>query len=465
MRRTKIVATIGPATESRETLAALMAAGIDVARLNASHSTVDELDRRLRDVRSVSSDLGRTVATLLDLPGPKIRLGDVEPKHVAAGTELVLAAASDANESAGVPCAECAALTNAVSPGDVLIIGDGDVELEVASASSEAILTRVVSGGTIAGRRGVTARGVRLPIGPLTQADREYASWGASAGVDMLAQSFVREAADIDALRDLVGEANLPIVAKIELPEALDDIEAIAERSDAVMVARGDLGVASRPEEVPVFQKRIVEAARAQGRPVIVATQMLDSMIHAPRPTRAEASDVANAVFDSADAVMLSAETAVGDYPVESVSMMSRILTLAEEYQADAVTLPRPHAGDDVPWAVSASVAELAGVLDLAAIVTATESGATARYVAAHRPATPIVAITPSDHVARRLALVWGVTPVVTSSPRDLDDMIRIAVDAARNAGYAADALVAITAGVALSRPGTTDLIHVRRIG
>ena len=465
MRRTKIVATIGPATESPEALTALVAAGVDVARLNASHSTVDELDQRLHTIRKVSDAAGRHVATLLDLPGPKVRLGQVAESQAEVGDSVVLATSDRGVAPAGsIECPECAVMASAVTSGDVLVVGDGDVELEVTGASPNAITTRVISGGPIASRRGITARGVSVAADPLTPADREYAAWGMEASVDMIAQSFVREASDVIALRELLGERAIPIVAKIEKPEAVVDIEAIVRHADAVMVARGDLGVASTPEDVPVFQKRVVRAARASGRPVVVATQMLESMIHSPRPTRAEASDVANAVFDSVDAVMLSAETAVGSYPVETVSTMSRILAMAEEYQAVATIPPVPHATDDVPWAVSASVAELARCLDLAAIVTATESGATALFVAAHRPHTPIVAVTPSAETARRLGLVWGVSAMVVPAPRDMDDMIRIAIDAAREAGCTIGALVAITAGVALSRPGTTDLIHVRRI-
>ncbi len=474
MRRTKIIATIGPSSESNDALTALVEAGIDVARLNASHSTVDELDRRLRDIRRVASSAGRTVAALLDLPGPKLRLGVFEPLRVESGAEVILtadegpadprAARGAAPDSATVPCPECALLASAVSAGDTLAIGDGDVELLVTEASGGRITTRVTSGGPVLSRRGITARGVKLPVGPLTPADREYLSWGLEAGVDMVAQSFVREASDVESLRRLIADTDIPIIAKIEQPEAVADIDAIVREADAVMVARGDLGVATSPESVPVFQKRVVAAARAQGRPVIVATQMLESMIVSPQPTRAEASDVANAVFDSADAVMLSAETAVGAHAVESVAVMSRILTLAEEYQAVALTVPRPHSSDDVPWAVSASVAQLARDLDLAAIVTATESGATARFVAAHRPAIPIVAVTPSELVARRLALVWGVTPVVAPPPQDMDDLIRIAASAARDAGYSTDSLIAITAGIDINRPGTTDFVHVRRI-
>jgi len=464
-RRTKIIATIGPASETPDRLSAVIGAGVDVARLNASHSTVDELDSRLRDVRAVTEEIGRTVAILLDLPGPKIRLGEIAPHKVDTGAEITLVTNARVTANEDLACPECSVLSSALTPGDVLVIGDGDVELEVTATSSDTITARVTCGGALGSRKGITARGVWLPVEPITAVDEEYLRWGIEVGVDMVAQSFVRQASDIDALRRRLGDGDIPIVAKIEQPEAIADVEAIVQAADAVMVARGDLGVASAPERVPVYQKRIVAAAREQGRPVIVATQMLESMLASPRPTRAEASDVANAVFESVDAVMMSGETAVGEYPVESVSTMSRIVMLAEEYPDTLGATPRAHAGDDVPWAVSASVTELARRLDLAAIVTATESGATARFVAAHRPDTPIVAVTPTAAVARQLALVWGVTPVVSSEPAGMDELIEIASAAALDAGYASGSLIAITAGVAVNRPGTTDLIHVRRIG
>jgi pyruvate kinase len=471
MRNTKIVATIGPASDSPEILARLIDAGMNVARLNASHSSIAELDARLHSVRDVAKRLSRHVAVLLDLPGPKLRLGETPSRRLEAGSELTLTSTTvqgggaAETEGAAVPCEGCGVLNAALSEGDVIVVGDGDLELTVIATSANCIQARVSVAGTIASRKGITVRDVSLPLPPVTEIDAALLDWGIGAGVDLIAQSYVRQSPDVAALRQRMGGAALPVVAKIERPEAVADIDAIVDCADAVMVARGDLGVASAAERVPVYQRQIVSAARDRGKPVIVATQMLESMITAPRPTRAEASDVANAVFESVDAVMLSAETAVGSYPVESVAMMNRIIELAEGYGADESGAPRAHAGHDVPWAVSASVAELARRLDLAAIVTATESGATARFVAAHRPTTPIVAVTTEEGVARTLALVRGVTPIVSTKPSDMDGLIEIACAAALAAGYGPGSLVAITAGVALNRPGSTDLIHVRRIG
>jgi pyruvate kinase len=472
MRNTKIVATLGPASDSPEMLDRLIAAGMDVARLNASHSSIAELDTRLHSLRDAAQRRGRYVAILLDLPGPKLRLGETPTRHLEAGSELTLTSPAGQTEgdarvdgANAVPCEGCGVLNAALSTGDVIVVGDGDLELIVTATSANWIQARVSVGGTIASRKGITVRDVSLPLPPVTERDAALLDWGIGAGVDLVALSYVRQAADVEALRERMGGADIPIIAKIERPEAVTDIDTIVDCADAVMVARGDLGVASAAERVPVYQRQIVSAARERGKPVIVATQMLESMITAPRPTRAEASDVANAVFESVDAVMLSAETAVGSYPVDSVATMARIIAIAEEYGADTSGPPRAHAAHDVPWAVSASIVELARRLDLAAIVTATESGATARFVAAHRPNTPIVAVTTEDGVARRLALVWGVTPIVSTRPATMDGLIDIACAAALAAGYGSGSLVAITAGVALNRPGSTDLIHVRRIG
>lgn len=486
MRRTKIIASIGPASESPDVLGALIDAGLDVARLNASHGGFGDLERRLAAVRAAAAEKGRHVAVLLDVPGPKVRLGAMGPLVLDVGDTFVLYAGADAG--AGDPadadtasasdvagaCVSCETLPEELTVGDVLVVGDGETELRVTAVGPGRVETVVAAGGAISARKGLTARGVSLRLPVLTPDDREIIAWGIAAGVDAFAQSFVRRAEDVDVFREAMSEAAgqpifAPVIAKIERPEAVDDIERIVERADGVMVARGDLGVAAGPERVPVYQKQIVAAARTYGRPVIIATQMLESMLASPQPTRAEASDVANAVFDEVDAVMLSGETAVGSFPVESVATMARIAEIAEESAIrDAVVSaaqPVAHGAWDVPWAVSASVCELARQLELAAIVTATQSGASARYVAAHRPATPVLAVTPDAAVARRLALVWGVRAAVVPEPGSVDELIETAARAALEAGFAAGDLVAITAGVAVNRPGSTDLIQVRRVG
>ncbi|HZL04902.1 MAG TPA: pyruvate kinase, partial [Coriobacteriia bacterium] len=414
MPRTKIIATIGPASDSPEVLRALVDAGMSVARLNASHSSREELDRRAHAVRAAAEAAGRHVAVMLDLGGPKIRVGEMAPGTVlVAGARFELRAAGCVGDSRGA-CVTYAGLARDVPVGAAVLLDDGRIELRVIAAGEGILTTEVLTGGPLTSHKGVNVPGVHLGVDAITDEDRADLAWGLEAGVDLMAQSFVRSADDVERLRALIGSAAVPIVAKIEKHEAVADLDCIVEAADAVMVARGDLGVETAPEQVPVIQRRIVSACRRAGKPVIVATQMLESMTTATRPTRAEASDVANAIFAEVDAVMLSAETAVGAYPVEAVATMARIAEVAEEALADD-TLEEPEPGGrfDVTRAVSTAASQIERDLELAAIVTATQSGATARAVAAHRPRTPIVAVTSDEMVARRLALVWGVTPLV----------------------------------------------------
>ena len=466
MRRTKIVATIGPATDSPEVLEALVAAGMDVARLNSSHSGLDELAVRLEAVRAASDRAGRPVAVMLDLAGPKLRLGEVADGTVLrTGADFTIVP----GDCIGGPervCVSYAALSERLSAGARLLIDDGAIELVVTGTEHGAVHTRVEAGGPISSRKGINAPGAALSLEAVTERDREVLAWGLEVGVDLVAQSFVRSAADVRHLRELMSGRDVPIVAKIERHEAVADIVGIVAESDVVMVARGDLGVETSPEEVPVLQRRVISVCRDQGVPVIVATQMLESMTSTTRPTRAEASDVANAIFDEVDAVMLSAETAVGSFPLRSVQTMARIATHAES-SLDAERPPLRSAGDtdDVTAAVSAAVCELAGDLDLAAIVTATQSGATARAVARHRPRAPIVAATPSPEVVRRLQVVWGVHPLLVPLADDTDLMLDSVLAAVRDAGLApGGARVAITAGIASRVPGATDFVLVRGI-
>lgn len=466
MPRTKIVATIGPASEDPSVLRRLIAGGMSVARLNASHGTRVDLERRLAAVREAAEDAGRHVAVMLDLGGPKLRIGEAEPGVVlerGARFELVAEACVGDRQRACLTHPEVIA---DVPPGARVLVDDGRIELHVEGRDESRLVTVVVTGGPLSSHKGVNVPDVRLSLEAITDKDREDLAWGLSAGVDFVAQSFVRSEADVEALRALMGERAVPIVAKIEKHEAVERLDAIVEAADALMVARGDLGVETATEQVPLIQRRIVALAREHGKPVIVATQMLESMVSSPRPTRAEASDVANAIFEQADAVMLSAETAVGAYPVEAVEMMTRIAEAAErEVDAcGAAALPRA-ARTDVARAVSAAACEIARVLDLAAIVTATQSGATARAVAAHRPKTPIVAATPDERVARRVALVWGVQPLVVPQHGTIDEMLSHAVEAVRAAGLARPGeLVALTAGVAVGVPGTTNLVQVTQV-
>lgn len=465
MPRTKIVATIGPASDSPEALAALIAAGMSVARLNASHTPREALERRLAAVRAASAAAGAHVAVMLDLGGPKLRVGEVAP-----GTRLVEGArfelvTGECTGDATRACVNHAGLPADVPDGARLLLDDGRLELRAVGRREDVLVTEVVIGGPLGSHKGVNVPGVRLSVDAITAQDADDLAWGIDDNVDFIAQSFVRSALDVTRLRALMGEQRIPIVAKIEKHEALDDIDGIVTAADAVMVARGDLGVETAPEQVPVAQRRIVAACRAAGKPVIIATQMLESMTTATRPTRAEASDVANAIFSEVDAVMLSAETAIGEHPALAVATMARIAGTAEDSLTDRPEVATTHGDrDDVTRAVSAAVAELGRDLDLAAIVPATQSGATARAVAAHRPRVPIVAVTPDAHVARRLALVWGITPIVVPQHGTIDEMLSQAVTAVREAGYAQPGqMVALTAGVSVGVPGTTNLVQITR--
>jgi pyruvate kinase len=469
VRRTKLIATLGPATDAPGVLDSLVATGLDVARLNSSHGSRDDLARRLAALREAAARADRHVAVMLDLGGAKLRVGEVAPGTVLEeGTRFELVAADGASGAPGDATRASVSyegLPADVVTGDRILIDDGRIELRVLETSTGRVATEVTSGGPLASRKGVNVPGVRLGLDAITGRDLETLAWGLDAGVDLVAQSFVRSADDVIRLREAMGERAVPIVAKIEKHEALGELADIVEAADAVMVARGDLGVELSPEEVPVAQRRIIAACRSAGRPVIVATQMLESMTEATRPTRAEASDVANAIFDAVDAVMLSGETAIGRHPVLVLQTMDRIVRTAEAAALERPESPRPGASDDISRAVSRAVCDLASGLDLAAIVTATQSGATARAVAAHRPTVPVVAATPDAAVARRLALVWGVVPVVVGAYDSIDEMIVAAAAAARDAGVARKGdLVAVTGGVAVHVAGSTNLIQVHRV-
>lgn len=465
MRRTKLIATLGPATDGPEVLDALIAAGLDVVRLNTSHTTPDVLERRLAEVRDTAARANRHVAVMLDLGGAKLRLGEVAP-----GTVLGEGAIFDLRADVGVGDASGASVSHKglagdLKSGDRLLLDDGRIELRVSAIEGTDVHTIVEIGGPLSSRKGVNVPGVRLGVDAITPVDLANLAWALDAGIDLVAQSFVRSAYDVEQLRDAMGGRQVPIIAKIEKHEAMDDLDAIISAADGVMVARGDLGVELPLEAVPAAQQRIVTRARTAGKPVIVATQMLESMTEARRPTRAEASDVANAIFDSVDAVMLSGETAVGLHPVHVVATMDRIVRAAEEAGVETPREERPGAQDDIAEAVSSAVCELAETLDLAAIVTVTQSGATARAVAAHRPRVPVLAATPDEVIARRLAPVWGVRPTVIGAYGTIDEMIEAAAGVARASGLAQPGdLIAITGGVSVHVAGSTNLIQVHRV-
>jgi pyruvate kinase len=465
MRRTRIIATLGPSTDSPAVLEALLAAGVDVVRLNAAHSGAAELELRRAAVRATAEKLGRNVGVLVDLPGPKIRVGQIAPGTVLIDGATFTLIAEECLGDSSHACVTYADLAADLSPGDHVLIDDGRIELEVTQTdpASLSVFSRVLVGGPLVSNKGVNVPGVTLGVDAITPADREAVVWACESDVDFLGQSFVRSAADIANLRALMTR-RIPIVAKIEKHEAVAALDEIFEVADAVMVARGDLGVETAPEQVPVIARRIIDIARATGKPVVIATQMLDSMTHAPRPTRAEASDVANAIFARADAVMLSGETAVGDHPVLVVETMARIAKTAEEsIEGDGVG---SHiATGDVQEAVSAAVCDLAQDLGLAAIVPVTQSGATALAVARHRPDVRIVAVTPTVEVARHLSIVWGVRSLVVDFAADTDRLLDDVCNGLRAAGIApAGGKVAITAGRASRTEGGTDFILVRGV-
>ena len=459
LRRTKIVATIGPACDAPGVLERVLAVGVDVARLNASHGSKDDLARRLAAVREASKGLGRMVAVMLDLPGPKLRVGQVASgTTLLGGTEFHLLS-RECEGDAEHACISYTDLGADVSAGDRIMIDDGAIELTVLSAHPGEVVTRVVQGGCLLSRKGVNVPDRRLSVSSVTPADLEMLAWGLDAGVDLVAQSFVRDAADVELLRSAMGSHRVPLIAKIEKHEALECLDEIIAAADALMVARGDIAVETSPEAVPPAQRRIVQGCRAAGRPVIVATQMLESMTSAPRPTRAEASDVATAVFEGADAVMLSGETAVGAFPVEAVATMGSVCRAAEDAGPSA-GVPRP--SGSVTAAVAAAACDLAFAVGAVAVLTATESGTTARSVAACRPPVPVLAVTPVETVARALSLVWGVTSCVTKPQDSIEATTAVALEVARSSRLArAGDSVVLTAGTAVGVAGSTDLIRV----
>lgn len=459
MRRTKIVATIGPACDAPGVLRAVLAAGVDVARLNASHGTLDDLARRLAAVRSEADSLGRIVGVLFDLPGPKLRVGEMADGVVLAdGTAFRLDRAECAGDATHA-CLTYAGLAADVKPGDRILLDDGAIELVVEGSSEGDVATRVVRGGPLTSHKGVNVPGVRLAVDGVTPHDLELLAWGLDAGVDMVAQSFVRCASDVDRLRAAMGDRPVPIVAKVEKHEALADLDAIVEAADAVMVARGDLAVEVSPEAVPPAQRHIVAACRELGKPVVVATQMLESMVASPRPTRAEASDVATAVFEGADAVMLSEETAIGSFPAQSVATMDRICRSAEEAEEPSFDA---HLGGGPVSPVAAAAVDLARDTGALAIVTTTQSGATSRAVARLRPPQPIIGLAAVATVARSLALVWGVVPVVGAAAATIEEATAEALEVVRALALArAGERVVLTAGTTSGISGSSDLVRV----
>jgi pyruvate kinase len=459
MRRTKIVCTIGPASESPEMLEALIRAGMDVARLNFSHGTYDEHKQRIDRIREAARRVGKHVGIMLDIKGPKIRTGKIQggQAELKDGATIVLTVDPLEYGTAERVSISYEGLVEDVYPGAPIRIDDGLIGLVVERVEGRDIVCRVTNGGILRDRKGINVPGVTLRIPGVTEKDAADIRFGIEQGVDFIAASFVRKAADVLEVRRLLEEQDYhaDIIAKIETQEGLDRLAEIVEVADGIMVARGDLGVEVPTEEVPLAQKRMIALCNAAGKPVITATQMLDSMQRNPRPTRAEASDVANAIFDGTDAIMLSGETAAGRYPLEAVRTMAQIAERAERALAEHEVAGRHKTGVEraITDVIGHAAQTMASDLGVKAILTATTSGYSARMMAKHRPAAPIVAATPRPEVARRLTVTWGVYPVVVREASTTDEVLETAVDGALDAGLVQHGdLVLIIAGVRSAR-------------
>jgi pyruvate kinase len=431
MRRTKIVATIGPASRERKILESLCQAGVDVVRLNFSHGEPQEHLQVMKTVREISAHLGRPIALLQDLSGPKIRTGRLKegkPVELRTGARVTITTDETIEGTAQIISTTYDPLPRDVSPGDRILLDDGNLELRVVRASLHEVECEVVHGGWLKPSKGMNLPGVKLSTPALTEKDRRDLAFGVQNGVDYVALSFVRQAADVEECRALVRSlgGTCPVIAKIEKREAINDLPSILEVTDGVMVARGDLGVELSTEEVPTLQKRIIEMANGAGKVVITATQMLESMIENPRPTRAEASDVANAILDGTDGCMLSAETASGQFPVESVATMARIALYTEEHYGAFRPPPRVTMGGTsmVARSLARVASTVAEELGCKVIVAFTESGTTAHLLSTYRPRAPIAAVTYNPDTYRRLALWWGVVPVKSEFADTTDEMI-----------------------------------------
>jgi pyruvate kinase len=462
-RRTKIVATLGPASDSRERLRALLEAGVNAVRFNLSHGTHAEHSERAWLVREIASELGRPVALIADLQGPKLRIGELaEPVVLRTGDQIVVCAEEAASDSE-LPIAP-AVIGDVLKQGHEVLIDDGLVRLRVDDVDAGRATCAVVVGGVVSSHKGVNLPGVPVPIPSLTRKDVADLEWAVETGADFVALSFVRSPADVRDLRALLEQAgsHAHVIAKIEKAEAVDVLDDILTETDAVMVARGDLGVEIGPALVPLVQKRIIQKALERGKPVITATQMLETMIHSPEPTRAEASDIANAILDGTSAVMLSGETAVGEYPVEAVAYMDRIARAVEPSLDYRHELPEANENPTIGQAMSNAACDIAEALQAKAILVPTFTGRTANAVARLRPRRPIVALTHVDWAMRQLALEWGVTPLLISETSDVEELWRLAVGAAHDAGIVESGdRVVITAGTAVNIPGTTNVIKV----
>ena len=470
MRRTKIVATIGPASDNPETLARLVEAGLDVARLNFAHGTFEQMAETAERVRDAADRAGRGVAILQDLPGPKLRIGPVKGDHaeLGVGERLTLVCGSDEQGDQHRLSVSWDGLAASVAPDDVIYLADGSVRLCVTAVRDREVDTKVEVGGAVSSRQGLNVPGELAALPAVAEDDMEKLRFGESIGVDLVALSFVRRPEEITDLREHTG---IPLIAKIEKPQAVENLDAIAHAADCLMVARGDLGIEMEIERVPLVQKNIIRKAGELARPVITATQMLDSMVVSSRPTRAEVADVANAIMDGTDAVMLSQETAVGAHPVEAVKMMDSIARTTEgelplEHWNHHRVLRQARAAHDPAYTVAYNACDAAMQLDLAALVVPTLSGRSARILSAHRPRVPIYVLSPDPEVVRRASLLWGVEAASMKPHGITEELIADASRRVVELGWVKEGeRIGITAGLPSGQPGTTSLFQIQLAG
>ncbi|MCW3480132.1 pyruvate kinase [Neisseriaceae bacterium JH1-16] len=463
-RATKIIATLGPASTDEDVIAALHGAGADVFRLNFSHGSYEDHAARLDAIRRIEARSDRPIGVLLDLQGPKLRVSTFAggSAELVAGQRFVFDRDPTPGDASRV-CLPHPEIFAVVRPGDMLLVNDGQLRFKVGAVNDARIEAEALVSGVISDRKGVNVPSAALPLPALSEKDKKDLAYGLGIGVDWVALSFVQRPEDVEEARALIG-GRAKLMAKIEKPSALDCLDEIIALADGIMVARGDLGVELPPEEVPAIQKHIVRLCREAGKPVVVATQMLESMIKSPAPTRAEASDVATAVYDGVDAVMLSAESASGQYPVEAVAMMDRIIqrTEADPLQRSLMHAVATRHDATSTDAIGAAIQAVAEVLPVAATITYTTSGATAFRVAHERPDSPILSLTPDRAVARQLALLWGVSSHETADAKSVEDMVGKASAAAKQAGcYQSGKPLIVVAGMPFGTPGSTNLLRV----
>ncbi|KAJ53192.1 pyruvate kinase [Clostridium tetanomorphum] len=473
MQKTKMVFTIGPASDNENILSELIKAGMNAARLNFSHGSHEEHKKRIDLVKELSNEFNKQIAIILDTKGPEIRTGNFKNEKVELieGNKFTIYCGEEVLGDESKCSITYDRLAEDVSPGDMILIDDGLVGLEIQQVEGNKIHCVVKNSGYVANHKGVNVPGVATSLPSLTEKDKEDLKFGCNVGVDIIAASFIRKASDVLAIRKVLeqnGGSDIQIFSKIENHQGVDNIDEIIRFSDGIMVARGDMGVEIPIEQVPLVQKMIIEKCNKAGKAVITATQMLDSMIRNPRPTRAEASDIANAIFDGTDAIMLSGETAGGKYPVEAARTMARIAQAAEaqlEYEKILNKKMESHVLN-VANAISIATCTTATELNASAVITATQSGYTAKMVSKYRPSCPIIAVTPSKSVARKLALNWGVFPILTNQVDSTDELIETSVEMALESGYVNKGdLVVIAAGIPVSYSGTTNMLKVHVVG